>query len=263
MKKKMCAVLINADDFGLTESCTKAIYEAFQKGLITDTTMVANGAAMEQAFLLAPELHDKIGVHINLTEGAPLTPEMQQDARFVSNGVFTDYFRKRSSYFRPLSRQDRQALYAEMTAQVERLTSRGIRLTHADSHHHVHWNWMLAPIFFRVCREHGICRIRCHKNLNGTFKLWNGLYAFLYRMRLKWNHFRCPDHFEGIRMYESCPGGISEMMVHPDYDRTGVLIDRLRKEVSPDGTVYAVGPALEESFLAHAGEQEKTSYSLL
>lgn len=43
MKKDECATIINADDFGQTESCTRAIYEAFQKGLITDTTMVANG----------------------------------------------------------------------------------------------------------------------------------------------------------------------------------------------------------------------------
>lgn len=46
MKKDEYAVIINADDFGQTESCTRAIYEAFQKGLITDTTMVANGEAM-------------------------------------------------------------------------------------------------------------------------------------------------------------------------------------------------------------------------
>lgn len=263
MKKKERAILVNADDFGLTESCTNAIYEAFRKGLITDTTMVANGSAMEQAFALAPELQGRIGVHINLTEGSPLTPEMQQDPRFVCNGHFTDYFRKRSNYFRPLSAQDQQALYAEMTAQVERLLAGGIQLTHADSHHHIHWNWMLAPIFFRVCREHGITRVRCHKNLNGTFKLWNGLYACIYRLRLRWNHFRCPDHFEALRMYHSCPDGISEMMVHPDYDRSGILIDRQRKERLPDGQVRAIGQDLEESFQLYAGDIPKTSYSRL
>ena len=39
MKQKTCRIIINADDFGQTESCTKAIYEAFESGLITDTTM--------------------------------------------------------------------------------------------------------------------------------------------------------------------------------------------------------------------------------
>lgn len=263
MRKKEGAVLINADDFGLTENCTRAIYEAFQRGLITDTTMVANGAAMEQAFSLAPELQGRIGVHINLTEGSPLTVEMRQNPRFVCNGYFTDYFRKRSNYFRPLSAQDRQDLYLEMTAQVERLLSGGIQITHADSHHHVHWNWMLAPIFFRVCREHGIVRVRCHKNLNGMLKLWNGLYACIYRLRLKWNHFCCPDHFEALRLYQTCPDGISEMMVHPDYDQTGTLIDRQRKETLPDGQVRALGSSLEELVRLHVGDAPKTSYAQL
>lgn len=56
MKQKTCRIIINADDFGQTESCTKAIYEAFESGLITDTTMVANGDAMELAFALASQM---------------------------------------------------------------------------------------------------------------------------------------------------------------------------------------------------------------
>ena len=78
MKKDECAVIINADDFGQTESCTRAIYEAFQKGLITDTTMVANGEAMELAFAMAPEMRGHIGAHLNLTEGPALTPAMRK-----------------------------------------------------------------------------------------------------------------------------------------------------------------------------------------
>lgn len=148
MKKDEYAVIINADDFGQTESCTRAIYEAFQKGLITDTTMVANGEAMELAFAMAPEMRGHIGAHLNLTEGPALTPAMRKNAKFVSNGRFTDYFKTRSNYFRRLSPQDKQDIYEELTAQMERLIAGGIELTHADSHHHIHWNWMLAPIFF-------------------------------------------------------------------------------------------------------------------
>lgn len=263
MKREMCRTILNADDFGQTESCTKAIYEAFEKGLITDTTMVANGEAMELAFALAPKLRGRIGVHLNLTEGTALTPEIRQNPKFVLNGCFTDYFKGRDHYFCPLSRQDRQDLYTELTAQVDRLVDGGIRISHADSHHHIHWNWMLAPIIFRVCREHGICRIRCHKNLAGPFKLWNGLYAWLYRLRLRWNGFRCPDHFESIRMYKKPLAGISEMMVHPDYDPDGVLIDRQKREHLPDGRVIAQGKSLESLVRNHAGNTQKMNYILL
>ena len=113
MKKDECAVIINADDFGQTESCTRAIYEAFQKGLITDTTMVANGEAMKLAFARAPEMRGHIGAHLNLTEGPALTPAMRKNAKFVSNGRFTDYFKTRSNYFRRLSPQDKQDIYEE------------------------------------------------------------------------------------------------------------------------------------------------------
>jgi predicted glycoside hydrolase/deacetylase ChbG (UPF0249 family) len=45
----MIKVIINADDFGLNSLCTAAICQAFEQGLITDTTMVANGEAVEAA----------------------------------------------------------------------------------------------------------------------------------------------------------------------------------------------------------------------
>ena len=263
MRKDECAVIINADDFGQTESCTRATYEAFQKGLITDTTMVANGEAMEQAFAWAPQMRGHIGVHLNLTEGSALTPAIRQNPKFVSNGQFTDYFKNRDTYFRRLSKKDCQDIYTELTAQIERLTAGGIEITHADSHHHIHWNWMLAPIFFRVCREHGIRCIRGHKNVVGRFKLWNGLYARIYGLRLRWNGFRSPDYFESIHKYGNNLSGISEMMVHPDYDEEGVLIDRPVKKLLPDGRNIARGEPLEKLVHDHVGSVKKTEYSRL
>ena len=263
MKQEQHALFSTPDDVGHTEARTRPIYEALQKGLITDTTMVANGEAMELAFAMAPEMRGHIGAHLNLTEGPALTPAMRKNAKFVSNGRFTDYFKTRSNYFRRLSPQDKQDIYEELTAQMERLIAGGIELTHADSHHHIHWNWMLAPIFFRVCREHGICRVRCHKNVRGRFKLWNGLYAHIYGIRLRQNGFRSPEHFESIRMYEKTLPGISEMMVHPDHDSDGVLIDREKKEHLPDGKVAARGKALEPLVRSRAGSVQKMEYARL
>ena len=80
MKKDEYAVIINADDFGQTESCTRAIYEAFQKGLITDTTMVANGEAMELAFAMAHELRGHFGALLILSDGPALTSALRKNA---------------------------------------------------------------------------------------------------------------------------------------------------------------------------------------
>ena len=45
-------LIINADDFGMNESCNRAIVLAFQKGIITDTTLMANGHAYVHAIEL-------------------------------------------------------------------------------------------------------------------------------------------------------------------------------------------------------------------
>lgn len=86
--------IINADDYGLTESCSKAIAEAFEKGLISSTTACANGEYIEEAFALAKEkgFLDKIGIHINLTEGKPLTEKIVNDSFFCNNGKFHGKF---------------------------------------------------------------------------------------------------------------------------------------------------------------------------
>ena len=75
----MIVIRINADDFGLNSSCTKAICEAFEKKLITDTTMVANGKNFDEAVvsIKREKMDGKIGIHFNLTEGSPITSKIK------------------------------------------------------------------------------------------------------------------------------------------------------------------------------------------
>ena len=115
-------VIINADDFGQTISCTKAIYDAFEIGLITDTTMVANGDALD----LACEYINKnkrfsnhIGCHLVLTEGKPISKSILSNNKFVdNNGYFTNYFLKKTSFFKFLSKKDKSDLFEELNAQI-------------------------------------------------------------------------------------------------------------------------------------------------
>ena len=104
---KICRVIINADDFGLTDSCTDAIKDAFLYGIVSDVSLVANGNAFEKATAYADKwekLKEHTGIHFNLTEGKPLSKEMQSNARFVTNGRFNDFFKKQISNFALLSK---------------------------------------------------------------------------------------------------------------------------------------------------------------
>ena len=156
-------IIINADDFGLSDSVNRAIAAAFSDRLISDTTMLANGKAFDGAITLANEegFLDKIGIHFNLTEGEPLTEEIKKCPSFCENGVFHGKIDR----LKPLSRTEKSALYTELSAQVQKIRSAGLNIDHADSHHHIHTAVFIAPIVFRVCRENGITKIRLHRNI--------------------------------------------------------------------------------------------------
>lgn len=66
-------LIINADDFGLTESVSKGILKGMKEGIITDTTMLTNTNHFDRSIELAKEAGVKeMGVHLNLTLLRPL-----------------------------------------------------------------------------------------------------------------------------------------------------------------------------------------------
>ena len=233
----MNIVLINGDDYGMNERNTRAIAEAFEKGLITDTTMMANGAYFDEAAALAKEkgFADKIGVHLNLTDFPPLTEELRREPRFVKDGkLYKGYDRNKR-----LTASEKEAVYRELTAQVEIIQNAGLTLTHADSHHHIHTGIYIAPIAVRVCKEHGIDKMRLHRNL-GRISLLKRIMKKRYNLWLKKQGFITTDYFAYVMDLDGAlPPDSTEIMVHPDYDKNGVLIDRRGME---DG--YPVGKPL-------------------
>lgn len=220
----MPVMTVNGDDFGLNERNSKAIAAAFARGCITDTTMLANGAWFEEAVALARQqgFLDKIGIHLNLTEGVPLTDAVRRCPRFVTDGRFNKAYDRAE----PLTAAEEAAVYAELTAQAERLRQAGIAVTHADSHHHMHTWAFTAPVALRVCREQGIRAVRAHRNL-GQFAIAGEAY----------NRGLAAQGFAATRYFayaaDIAGGSIpdsTEVMVHPDYDANGVLIDRRGRE---------------------------------
>ena len=74
----MKRLIVNADDFGWTEGVNRGILEAHRNGIVTSTTVLANGAAFDAAMGLARrELRLGVGVHLNLSDGAPILPRWE------------------------------------------------------------------------------------------------------------------------------------------------------------------------------------------
>ena len=138
-------VIVNADDFGFSAGISAGIIRAHKEGIVTSTTVIANMPAAEHAIpLLADTPALGVGVHLNACQGPPLSREgsalADDDGRM----------RRRGSQL-VLACIRRPGLLdvvaAEFEAQIRWLLDRGIKVTHLDSHRHVH-AW--PPIFSRV-----------------------------------------------------------------------------------------------------------------
>ena len=217
-------LIINADDFGLSDSVNRAITNAFKNAFISDTTMMANGEYFDEAAGMAKQngFSDKIGIHFNLTEGIPLTDDIKKYSAFCENGVFHGNVNR----LNPLCSAEKSAIYKELSAQVTKIKTAGFAIDHADSHHHIHTAVFIAPIVSLICKENSINKIRIHRNI-GNIKPYKMLVKNLYNRNLRKNGFITTNYFGSLDDINGAelPDSL-EIMVHPDYDENGTLIDR-------------------------------------
>lgn len=226
----LSTLIINADDFGLSSIINRAILASMEKGLVTSTSIMANMPGFEHAIGLVrvhAKLAGRVGVHLNLTEGRPLSRPILDCPRFCNPRG--EFIYNRQHIFQ-LSKKERDAVYTEFKAQLERVLAEGVQPIHLDSHHHVHTEWALAPLVRRLGLEYGIPRIRLTRNIGTMPSVPKRLYKAVFN-RFRLSGFRNTDYFGDItdmnyfsrKVHE--PGKVFEIMVHPLFDETGGLID--------------------------------------
>ena len=157
----MRQLIVNADDFGLTAGVNQAIAELHAAGALTSATLMARAAATEEAIALAqatPTLG--VGCHVVLVDGEPVLPPTSLPTLVnAKSGQFPPTLGKFLK--RLLGGSLRAAeIEAEVAAQIEKLKSAGLRLTHIDTHKHTHmFPGVLRPIL-RAARAAGIRAVR-------------------------------------------------------------------------------------------------------
>lgn len=111
-----------------------------------------------------------------------------------------------------------------MSAQVEKILSAGISIIHADSHQHVHNNWQVISIIKKVCMERGIYKIRLFNNVVDKGLIKNKLID-IYNYTLSRKGVVTTDHFGNLCEINNICDGVTEIMVHLDYDQTGQIVN--------------------------------------
>ncbi len=161
----MRKLIVNADDFGLTAGVNRGIVEAHNSGVVSSTTLMANGPAFTDAVgaaRLTPNL--SVGCHVVLVDGTPVSPPDAVDTLRAIRSAEPDRFFSSLSAFAAramLGGFDRDQLVAEVVAQIKKIQAAGIQVTHLDTHKHAH---IFPEILVALLRAARICGVRAIRN---------------------------------------------------------------------------------------------------
>ncbi|MGA9508997.1 MAG: ChbG/HpnK family deacetylase [Candidatus Sulfotelmatobacter sp.] len=168
----MRRLIVNADDFGFTAGINRAIVEAHTRGIVTSTTLMASGPAFDDAVRLAKETPRlDVGCHLVLIDGEPVLdavrlPTITSTSRNSGTARFGDGLKSFAA--RALTRRfDPPEIEAEASAQIRKIQSAGIKVSHVDSHKHTH---LFPAVLHPVLRAALACGVRAVRNPFGPRK---------------------------------------------------------------------------------------------
>ena len=238
----MRKLIVNADDFGRHVLINDAVIQGHMEGCITSATLMPSAAAFDDAVSKAaahPTLG--VGVHLTLIGEKPLLPPEQIPSLVDENGHLAEkYPQFMARFFKGAIRLDE--VRAELAAQMQKVIASGLRVTHIDSHQHLHVLPGVIDIALELAAAHNINAVRIpsvplsftggYSCTPGQFVGRSGLIflAALARRKARQRGFRTPDHFYGIvaggglreasllEILQNLPAGSTEIMIHPGTD---------------------------------------------
>jgi len=273
-------LIINADDFGLTLGVNHAIREAHENGILTSATLMASGAAFSNAVEISrstPQL--SVGCHIVLIDGSPVLDPARVPS--LVNGKSLE-FRSGINNFAIQSffgRLNENEIEAEATAQIRKLQSAGVVVSHIDTHKHTH-------IFPRVLRPllHAakVCGVKAVRNPFEPIRmslfvqrpsLWKrlaqvkllGNFSQIFHDSIKEAGMVSPDGSLSIAatgavdeklfrsMLENIPEGTWEFVSHPGYNDPELQTVRTRLRESRAQELNILTSAAAREIIASSG----------
>lgn len=142
-------IIINADDFGFSQSINDGIIDAYKEGLISSTTIMINMKYAEDAISRWKNNESLgLGLHINLTQGAPVSNNVK--SLVDANNVFYNH-RKVENEEVKVTYED---AYIEIKAQIEKLLSYNVKIDHLDYHHNIHLNPSIRKALIDLALEY-------------------------------------------------------------------------------------------------------------
>ncbi|MGL4522375.1 MAG: carbohydrate deacetylase [Bacilli bacterium] len=126
-------VIMNSDDFGMSDGVNKGTVEAMQRGVVSSTTMCVNMPGFDSAIDYIKKNDMKnVGLHLIFTGGKPILPANEVSSLVDEEGKFLHWSVAKE---RLLSLKQTE-IAAEIRAQYNKVVSEGVEISHIDCHHH-------------------------------------------------------------------------------------------------------------------------------
>jgi predicted glycoside hydrolase/deacetylase ChbG (UPF0249 family) len=243
-------IIVNADDYGASHQINRAILKAFEKGIVSSTTIMANMPGFQEACELARQrqLDKNIGLHLTLTAGQPLSAPIKKCPRFCdADGCWLPRTRTLA-----LTTTEEVALETEIEAQIHRCYAGGITPTHLDSHHSVHSELAISTIAIRLVKRFGIRAIRLNRNCGPPWSSSSALRTTVARAVRCANNIRLCMHGLARTKYfgdaqdtaailQNTDADV-EVMVHPQFDNSGRLVDMNGEDLEAEIKALRIPP---------------------
>lgn len=143
-------LIVNADDFGMSEGVNLGIMECFKNGIVTSTSMMMNMSGFGHALeIMKREKTLDVGIHFVLTVGEPLTDKAKIKSLLNEKGNF-DYNIER------LGVADKNELKLELRAQLNKFLSTGFIPSHIDFHHDINFSKNVLEVAIDIAKEHNL-----------------------------------------------------------------------------------------------------------
>ena len=234
----MKKLIFNADDLGLATETNEAIERSHREGALTSASLMVGEAGFEEGLRVAranPGM--AVGLHLTLTDGAPVLPAARIPSLTQPNGRFRNDMAALGLLL-VLSPAAKAELAAEVAAQMERFTQTGLICDHVNAHKHYHLHPLIAAALMQAAAGAGVRCIRLPWELGAlvrsadatsartaewALKPWC---ATLRKRALNWN-LLAPDqvlglawsgHFTAERLLAALPllpHGVTELYFHP------------------------------------------------
>ena len=277
----MRRLIVNADDFGFTSGVNRAIAEAHSRGVVTSSTLMANGSAFDEAVEVAKTLPKlSVGCHVVLIDGRPVVnaqelPSLTRGNEF-RNGLMA--FATRAI----AGRINADEIAAEAGAQIRKIQAAGIAVSHIDTHKHTH---LFPKVLQPLLRAAAGCGVRAIRNPFGpSLPLWSshllrrpglwrryaeltvlGGFASNFREAVDREGFRAPNGTLGIvvtgvldetlfhAIARTIPPGTWEFVCHPGYNDPDLQRAETRLRESREAELKVLTLPAAREILSHEG----------